>query len=104
MSFDEIYNTYWRELYIVAYRKIGRRAEVEDLLQDIFLSVAERLEILEKRGSIRYYLHRALKYKIIDFYRKESVKKTFDKEWGWLFAEQSVENAEALLTRKEIST
>lgn len=104
MSFDEIYDTYWRELYIVAYRKLRSRPEVEDILQDIFLSVAERIEVLQKRGSIRYYLHQALKNKIIDIYRKESVKKTFDVEWGWLFTEESVDDAEARLITKEIST
>lgn len=103
MSFDEIYDAYWRELYIVAYRKIRRRPEVEDLLQDIFLSVAERTEILEKQGSIRYYLHQALKNKIIDFYRKEAVKKTFDTEWEWLFTEESIDDAESLVTNREIS-
>ncbi len=103
-TFDQIYDTYWKELYMVAYRRLRSREDVEDLLQEIFLSIAERPHILERQGSIRGYLHQSLKNKIIDFYRREAVKGSFDQEWGWLFTEAAADGCDSLLVQKEIAS
>lgn len=103
-TFDQIYDTYWKELYIVAYRRLRSREDVEDILQEIFLSVAERLYILEKQGSIRGYLHQSLKNKIIDFYRRQAVKGSFDQEWSWLFTGASADGGDSLLVQREIAS
>jgi len=104
MSLDELYDAYWKELYAVAYRKLRNRSDVEDILQDIFLSLGERPTVLERKGSIRYYLHQSLRNKVIDFYRREATKKTFDVEWGWLFDDIEAERTDNLLLHKELST
>ncbi|TZF81341.1 hypothetical protein FW774_18890 [Pedobacter sp. BS3] len=57
---DDVYNTYWKELYIVTYRRLKSEEDVEDILQDIFVSIIQNPAILEREGSIRAYLHQAL--------------------------------------------
>ncbi|GAB3816729.1 RNA polymerase sigma factor [Pontibacter rugosus] len=74
---EEVYTLYWRELYIVAYRRLRSEEDVEDILQDIFLSLVQKPEVLDKEGSVKAYLHQALKYKIIDFYRKDQLLHSF---------------------------
>ncbi len=103
MSFDELYDAYWKELYAIAYRKLRNREDVEDILQDIFLSIAERHEVLDRPGSIRYYLHRSLRNKIIDFYRKVSVKEDFEVAWGWLFDESETARTDSQLICEDIA-
>ncbi|AKD05225.1 sigma-70 family RNA polymerase sigma factor [Pontibacter korlensis] len=74
---EEIYSQYWRELYVAAFRRLRSEEEVEDILQDIFLSLVQKPEVLDKEGSVKAYLHQALKYKIIDFYRKDQLRHSF---------------------------
>ncbi|MCC9138589.1 RNA polymerase sigma factor [Pontibacter silvestris] len=79
-TLEEVYIKYWRELYVVAYRRLKSEEDVEDILQDIFLSLVQKPSVLENEGSLRAYLHQALKYKIIDFLRKEHLKASYQQE------------------------
>jgi RNA polymerase sigma-70 factor (family 1) len=75
--FDEIYEQYWQELYEVAFRRLATAQDAEDILQDVFLSLLKNPAVLQKEGSIRAWLHRALKGKIIDCYRRSLVQEAF---------------------------
>lgn len=100
LTIDEVYAAYWRELYIVAYRRLKSEEDVEDILQDIFLSLVQKPFVLEHEGSVRAYLHQALKYKIIDFFRKESLKAAYQQE-ELVVSKFSFEHSdEALLTEE----
>lgn len=70
----EVYGLYWKELYLTAFRRLRTAADVEDVLHDLFLSLLHSPEVLEKDGSIRAYLHQSLKNRIIDNYRKATVR------------------------------
>lgn len=75
--FDEIYEQYWQELYEVAFRRLATPQDAEDILQDVFLSLLKNPAVLQKDGSIRAWLHRALKGKIIDCYRRSLVQEAY---------------------------
>ena len=68
-----LYNMFWRELYIVAFRRLKNEENTEDILQDIFLSLMERDVNLDNEPSVRALLHKRLKSRIIDFFRKELI-------------------------------
>ncbi|HVI44029.1 MAG TPA: sigma-70 family RNA polymerase sigma factor [Chitinophaga sp.] len=70
----EVYELYWKELYIAAYRRLQSPADVEDVLHDLFLALLRTPEVMERDGSIRAYLHQSLKHRIIDNYRKARVR------------------------------
>ncbi|MGO3161935.1 RNA polymerase sigma-70 factor [Sphingobacterium sp. JB170] len=72
--FEHIYKQYADELlrYALSYR-CGQR-ESEEIVQDVFLSLWERRNDLTVEGDIRQYLYKAVKYKVFDFFRKESRK------------------------------
>jgi RNA polymerase sigma-70 factor (ECF subfamily) len=41
-AFGEIYRRYWRKLFQKAQRKIYEKEEVEELVQDLFVSLWEK--------------------------------------------------------------
>jgi RNA polymerase sigma-70 factor (family 1) len=73
-AFEEIYNRYWQRLYSSAYKRVGSRVTAEEIVQDIFASFwANRKTLLIQ--SLQGYLQAALKYKVINHYQKEAVRK-----------------------------
>jgi RNA polymerase sigma-70 factor (family 1) len=74
--FSIIYNRYWYKLYLIAHRRLRDKAWCEELVQDLFVA------LWEKRGSLHIehlenYLHRAMKYKVIDHIRAEITKNNY---------------------------
>ncbi|ASZ12132.1 sigma-70 family RNA polymerase sigma factor [Chitinophaga pendula] len=101
--FDEIYELYWKELYEVAYRRLPMAADAEDMLQDLFLSLLKNPSVIAKEGSIRAYLHKALKGRVIDFYRKSLLKETFE-SYSALSAAGHTNHPDTYLMHKELET
>ncbi|TDE15582.1 RNA polymerase sigma-70 factor [Dyadobacter psychrotolerans] len=46
-AFKEIYNRYWKKLYVIALRKLSDTDIAEGIVQDIFLSIWERRTSLQ---------------------------------------------------------
>jgi DNA-directed RNA polymerase specialized sigma24 family protein len=61
---EKIYDKFWKELYIVAFRRLRSEEDVEDILHDIFLSLLEGDIKLENDASMRAFLHQRLKSRI----------------------------------------
>lgn len=72
-----IYTKFWKELYVTAFRRLQSEENTEDILQDLFLSLLEKDVVLENEQSVRAFLHTRLKSRIIDFYRKETLRTTY---------------------------
>lgn len=63
--FEQLFNTYWEDLYRLAYHRVQDAKEAEDMVQDIFANLWERRQSLEIAVSFQSYLRTALKYHII---------------------------------------
>ena len=77
---ERVYDKFWKELYIVAFRRLQSEEDVEDMLQDIFLSLLTGDTKLENDDSVRAFLHQRLKSRIINFYRKQLIHVAFEEE------------------------
>lgn len=75
-----MYNKFWKELYIAAFRRLRNEENTEDILQDVFLSLLESDFDFENEHSVRALLHKRLKSRIIDFFRKEILKVSFENQ------------------------
>lgn len=75
-----IYNKFWKELYVTAFRRLQSEENTEDILQDLFLSLLEKDVVLDNDPSIRAFLHTRLKSRIIDFYRRETLRTTYQEQ------------------------
>nr|WP_295875094.1 RNA polymerase sigma-70 factor [uncultured Chitinophaga sp.] len=98
--FDEIYELYWKELYETACRRVSA-ADAEDILQEVFLSLLKNPSVIENEGSVRAYLHKALKGKIIDFYRRSLLKEAFERNAAFTAPRYS-SHPDARLMHKEL--
>lgn len=72
-AWDLIVRQYWRRVFNVAYKFVGRHEEAEDLTQDIFLKVFRSLDTFDRRANFQTWLISVSRNLCIDHYR--SVRK-----------------------------
>ena len=62
---------YTHELYSWALHKVSDSEIAADLVQDTFLSVAEKIDSFKNESSTKTWIFSILNHKIIDHYRKK---------------------------------
>jgi RNA polymerase sigma-70 factor (ECF subfamily) len=72
-AWEGIVRLYWRKVFNVAYKFVGRHDEAEDLTQDIFLKVFKSLATFDRRANFQTWLISVSRNLCIDHYR--SVRK-----------------------------
>ena len=64
-AFTEIYNRYWKKLFVIAGNKLHDLNEAEEIVQDIFVSIWNRRENLTTITTLSAYLAVCVKYRVI---------------------------------------
>src|SRR5438309_1082883 len=72
-AWDLIVRQYWRKVFNVAYKFVGRHDEAEDLTQEIFLKIFKSLDTFDRRANFQTWLISVSRNLCIDHYR--SVRK-----------------------------
>jgi RNA polymerase sigma-70 factor (ECF subfamily) len=72
-AWETIVHRYWRKVFNVAYKFVGRHDEAEDLAQDIFLKIFRALHTFDRRANFQTWLVSISRNLCIDHYR--SVRK-----------------------------
>ncbi|KQS30621.1 RNA polymerase sigma factor [Dyadobacter sp. Leaf189] len=75
-AFEKIYNRYHARLYRVALSKVRTEENAMEMVQDVFLDLWLRRGQAEI-GDLERYLHSAIKYKVLDFFKKEFQRKRY---------------------------
>ena len=57
-AYEELYRRYGSRLYGLAYRMMGRAADAEDMLQEIFLQVFRRVDTFKGDSALGTWLYR----------------------------------------------
>lgn len=65
-AFNEIYQRYWKKIFLLATNALGSVEEGEECVQDIFCSIWQRRETLFLKFSLYTYLAVAVKYRVIN--------------------------------------
>lgn len=97
---ESIYHKFWKELYVVAFRRLRSEEDVEDMLQDIFLSLLSGEVVLDNDESIRAYLHQRLKSRVINYYRHQLVRLTYKAQEVQKGEEAEVNSDDRLMSRE----
>lgn len=101
-AFAQIYQTHLRLLYGYGNRLTSDRSLVEDAIHDVFIELWERRAFLGPTDSIRLYLFKALKRKLIRFLAQaRQTDAPFGSEAAALLG--SVESAEVEQIQSEFS-
>lgn len=69
-AFSEIYSRYWKLLFERAYVILRNEDSAKDAVQEVFISLWNRKEIIEIM-QIKAYLQQAIRFKVLHFIRDE---------------------------------
>ena len=81
-AFEELYNRYWFFLLDAACKPLQSRERAQDLVQEIFISLYQRRRSVELTVSLKAYLCKALKFKILNEFRARLVRDGYQKSFS----------------------
>lgn len=81
-AFEQIYQSYWSELYSYAYNILRDKAVCEEIVQEIFFSLWTKRRELQITHSIRAYLFTAVKFQTLNYIKSEKVKRNYAASYG----------------------
>ena len=81
-SFSRIYNTYIYSLYSYGDKIARDKTLVEDCIHDLFVELWQQKESLGGTSSIKFYLFKGLKRKIVKALQKENKQSGHDSDAG----------------------
>ena len=73
LAWELIVRQYWRKVFNIAYKFVGKHDAAEDLAQDIFLKIFKSLNTFDRRANFQTWLISVSRNLCIDHYR--SVRK-----------------------------
>jgi RNA polymerase sigma-70 factor, ECF subfamily len=80
-AWDQIVRQYWRRVFNVAYKFVGRHDEAEDLTQDVFLKIFKSLGTFDRRANFQTWLVSVSRNLCIDHYRSvRKERETIDRD------------------------
>ena len=83
MQTEDIWSLYRAHLKAFLHSKVANPADVDDLLQDIFIKTHNNIQQLATDTSIKSWLFQIAQRTIIDFYRKQGRINRIDAENLW---------------------
>src|SRR5436190_11900562 len=103
-AWDTIVHLYWRKVFNIAYKFVGRHDEAEDLAQDVFLKLFKSLKTFDRRANFSTWLISISRNLCIDHYRsmrREHDVLTHDVDVGTLTPPSAIESPLVALERRD---
>lgn len=101
-AYTEIYDRYKRLLYLFAFKRLGDREDVKDIIHEIFMSLWQNREQLNLSYSLTTYLHSAVRNKIVDVIAHKQVSARYIETFNaYLASGQST--TDHLVRQKELT-
>ncbi|WP_316816078.1 RNA polymerase sigma factor [Pedobacter nyackensis] len=73
-AFQVVFDAYWNVLYKQAYKKVQCNDTAKDLVQDAFLLLWNKIDVLDSEGCVLAYLYAILRNNILKLYEKNEVR------------------------------
>src|SRR5215510_14485558 len=81
IAWDLIVGQYWRKVFNVAYKFVGKLDEAQDVTQDIFLKIFKSLDTSDRRANFQTWLISISRNLCIDHYRSvRKERETIDRD------------------------
>ena len=75
-AFTYFFELYWEELYTMAYRHFQDEVPAKDLVQEVFIHIWEKRDLINTEySSLKSYLYKSVKNKVLNYYAAERVRK-----------------------------
>lgn len=88
-AFTEIYNRYWRTLFIHAFKILKDEGEAADVVQDIFTALWTRVDQWQLESTLNAYLYTAVRNRCLKAIAKGSRREAFVEELTSSFNEDT---------------
>lgn len=72
-ALTELYNTFWKPLFIASYNILKNKEVCEEIIQDVFIEIWNRRDDLEIKISLQSYLYACVRYKVFAEFRKNKI-------------------------------
>ncbi|MDO5977829.1 RNA polymerase sigma factor [Flavivirga spongiicola] len=72
-ALTELYNTYWKPLFISSYNLLKDNELCEEIIQDVFIDLWNSREKIQIKISINSYLYACTRYKVFSQFRKNKI-------------------------------
>jgi RNA polymerase sigma factor (sigma-70 family) len=96
-AFEALYNRFFKHLYNYGQKVCGNKTVVEDAIHDLFLDLWRYRANLADTTSIRFYLYRALRRRIIKNENKDIQSAVFDFQLDDLLLKKTISHEENLI-------
>ena len=103
-AWQAIVALYWRRVFNIAYKFVGRHDEAEDLAQDVFLKLFKSLQTFDRRANFSTWLISVSRNLCIDHYRsmrREHEMVTHDVDAASLATPSAVDSPQAMLEQRD---
>ncbi|OFW15298.1 MAG: hypothetical protein A3F69_02605 [Acidobacteria bacterium RIFCSPLOWO2_12_FULL_66_10] len=81
IAWEQIVRLYWRKVFNVAYKFVGKHDAAEDLTQEIFLKIFKSLDTFDRRANFQTWLISVSRNLCIDHYRSvRKERETIDRD------------------------
>ncbi len=71
-AFTEIYERYWDKLLVYTMRVIRQQHDAEDIVQELFVSIWRRRDVLDIEHALSTYLYNSVRYLAFRYIEKNS--------------------------------
>ena len=96
-AMDSLFNTYWEFVFDAAFRKLGDEDVASDITQELFISIWENRATLKVDTSLHAYLYGAVKFRVINHFRTQTMRDGHQAELSYLMEQQYVDPTDAKL-------
>jgi RNA polymerase sigma-70 factor (ECF subfamily) len=73
-AFEELYRRHYRRVYALTLRMMGNPTEAEDMTQDVFLQLYNKIGMFRGESAFTTWLHRMTVNQVLMHFRKKSTR------------------------------
>lgn len=73
-AYSLLYDYYWENLYIQAFKRVKDEDVAKDMVQNVFINIWQRHQTLDISSELDHYLSAAVKFQVFNYFRSQKVK------------------------------
>ncbi|MEH3112889.1 RNA polymerase sigma-70 factor [Pedobacter terrae] len=100
VAFKKIYTKYWYDLYLITNKRLRSKEAAEEIIQNFFTTFWINRGKINIKGSLKAYLHSAIRYSIIDYLAKEATRNNYLELLSFSYEEATNSTEEAIFMKE----
>jgi len=102
LAFTEIYDRYHSLLYVYACKIIKDEDLAQDILQELFIYLWDKRDIIDFKTSMSSYLYTAVRFRFFDLVDKQKVRKEYIQNFQ-IFLDKGEYHTDNYVTERELA-